>query len=92
MLSVPGHQYIADAGSNTIDEVDENGSVRIIAFVPNPLLNFGGHLVPISDSVPTCVAQRADGDDTKIVLVGGLDSVSIESDDVNVQSASAKPA
>lgn len=41
VLSVPGHQYIADAGSNTVDEVDENGSVRIIAFVPNPLLTLG---------------------------------------------------
>jgi hypothetical protein len=61
VLSVPGHQYIADAGSNTVDEVAENGSVRIIAFVPNPLVNLGGHLVPVSDSVPTCVAQGADG-------------------------------
>lgn len=41
VLSLPGHQYVADAGSNTIDEVTENGSVRIIAFVPNPLLPFG---------------------------------------------------
>lgn len=58
---MPGHQYIADAGSNTVDEVDENGSVRIIAFVPNPLLTLGGQLVPVSDSVPTCVAQGPDG-------------------------------
>ena len=57
VLSVPGHQYIADAGSNTIDEVTENGNVRIIAFVPNPVL--GGH--PVSDSVPTCVALGPDG-------------------------------
>ncbi len=61
MLSVPGHQYVADAGSNTIDEVDANGSVRIIAFVPNPVLNLGWHLAPVSDSVPTCVAQGPDG-------------------------------
>ena len=61
VLSVPAHQYVTDAGANTVDEVDENGSVRIIAFVPNPLLNLGGHLVPVSDSVPTCVAQGADG-------------------------------
>ena len=57
VLSVPGHQYIADAGSNTINEVSENGSIRTIAFVPNPVL--GGQMV--SDSVPTCVAQGADG-------------------------------
>lgn len=41
--------------------MDENGSVRIIAFVPNPLLTLGGQLVPVSDSVPTCVAQGPDG-------------------------------
>lgn len=57
VLSVPGHQYIADAGANTVNEVNQNGSVRIIAFVPNPQL--GGH--PVSDSVPTCVAQGRDG-------------------------------
>lgn len=63
VLSLPGHQFIADAGSNTINEVTENGSVRIIAFVPNPLLPLGpgGALVPVSDSVPTCVAQGSDG-------------------------------
>jgi hypothetical protein len=61
VLSVPGHEYIADAGSNTIDEVSADGSVRIIAFVPNPTLNLGGRLIPISDSVPTCVAQGPDG-------------------------------
>ena len=54
---------MADAASNTLDEVNENGSVRIIAYVPNPELPFGpgGALVPISDSVPTCVAQGPDG-------------------------------
>jgi hypothetical protein len=63
VLSVPGHEYVADAGSNTVDEVNQDGSVRIIAFVPNPLLPLGpgGALVPVSDSVPTCVAQGPDG-------------------------------
>jgi hypothetical protein len=63
VLSLPSHQYIADAGSNTIDEVSEDGSVRILAWVPNPLLPLGpgGALVPVSDSVPTCVAQGPDG-------------------------------
>jgi len=61
ILSVPGHEYVADAGSNTIDEVNQDGSVRIVAFVPNPVVNLGGHLVPVSDSVPTCVAQGSDG-------------------------------
>lgn len=61
ILSVPGHEYVADAGSNTIDEVNQDGSVRIVAFLPNPVLNLGGHLVPVSDAVPTCVARGADG-------------------------------
>ena len=61
VLSVPGHEYIADAASNTVDEVDQNGFVRIVAFVPNPLLRLGPNLVPVSDSVPTCVAQGPDG-------------------------------
>jgi hypothetical protein len=68
VLSLPSHNYITDAGSNTIDEVYENGSVRIVAFVPNPLLMLGGHLVPVSDSVPTCVAQGPDG----VLYVGTL--------------------
>jgi hypothetical protein len=63
VLALPGHQYVADAGANTIDEVKEDGSLRIIAYVPNPLLPFGpgGALVPIADSVPTCVAQGPEG-------------------------------
>jgi hypothetical protein len=63
VLALPGHQYVSDAGANTIDEVNEDGSLRIIAYVPNPRLPFGpgGALVPIGDSVPTCVAQGPDG-------------------------------
>ena len=61
VLSVPGHQYVADAGANTIDEVNPNGSVRIVAFVPNPVLTLGGKVTTIADSVPTCVAQGPDG-------------------------------
>lgn len=63
VLSLPGRDYVADAGANTIDEVDENGDVRIIAYVPSPLLPLGpgGKLVPVSDAVPTCVALGPDG-------------------------------
>jgi hypothetical protein len=61
VLSLPGRQYVADAGANTIDEIGANGSVRIVAFVPNPMLQLGPNLVPVSDSVPTCVAQGPDG-------------------------------
>ncbi len=61
VLSLPGRQYTADAGSNTIDEVSQNGSVRIVAFVPNPQVTVNGHLLTASDSVPTCVALGPDG-------------------------------
>ena len=47
------HVFVADAASNTLDEVDSrNGSEKILAFVPNP---------PHSDAVPTCVAEGPDG-------------------------------
>lgn len=51
VLALSGHQYVSDAGANTIDEVLADGSVRIVAYVPNP---------PVSDSVPTCIAQGPD--------------------------------
>ena len=47
------HVFVADAASNTLDEVDSRtGSAKILAFVPNP---------PASDAVPTCVAEGPDG-------------------------------
>ena len=51
MLAIGGHQYVADAASNTIDEVLADGSVRILAYAPNP---------PVSDAVPTCIARGPD--------------------------------
>jgi hypothetical protein len=62
LLATAGRQFVADAGANTVDEVRPDGSVRLIAFVPNPLLPLpDGTLVPVSDSVPTCVALGPDG-------------------------------
>jgi hypothetical protein len=62
VVAVSGRQYVADAGANTINEVRPDGSVRIIAFVPNPMLPLpDGNLVPVSDAVPTCVALGGDG-------------------------------
>lgn len=64
VLAVAGRQYVVDAGANTISEVSADGSIRIIAYVPNPLFPppSGGPLViPISDAVPTCVAMGPDG-------------------------------
>lgn len=57
VLALRGHQYVVDAGANTLNEVRADGTVRLIAFFPNPML--GGH--PVSDSVPTCIAQGPDG-------------------------------
>ncbi len=62
VLAVPGRQFVVDAGANTLDEVRPDGSVRIIAYFPNPLLPLpNGTLVPVSDAVPTCVAKGPDG-------------------------------
>jgi hypothetical protein len=62
VLAVPGKQFVVDAGANTLNEVRPNGSVRIIAYVPDPTLPLpNGTTVRISDSVPTCVAQGPDG-------------------------------
>jgi len=62
LLATAGRQFVVDAGANTLNEVRPNGSVRIIAYVPNPVLPLpDGTLVPVSDAVPTCVAQGPDG-------------------------------
>jgi len=64
VLALPGRHYVADAAANTINEVLPNGTVRILAYVPNPKLPAvpgGPPVIPISDSVPTCVAQGPDG-------------------------------
>jgi hypothetical protein len=44
--------YVVDAGSNTLNSVDNHGNVRQLAFFPNS---------GSSDSVPTCVAVGPDG-------------------------------
>ena len=54
--------FVADAGANTVSEVMRDGTVRVIAFVPND---------PIRDSTPTCIAQGPDG----ALYVGTLDFV-----------------
>ncbi len=62
LLASAGRQWVADAGANTLDEVRPDGSVEIMAYFPNPLLPLpNGALVPVSDAVPTCVAQGPDG-------------------------------
>jgi hypothetical protein len=52
VLATPGVEWVIDAGSNTLDEVQANGSVTVVAFFPNP---------PSSDAVPTCIDRGPDG-------------------------------
>lgn len=52
VLTEGGVNWVADAASNTIDAVRSNGSIRVVAFIPNP---------PVSDSVPTCLDRGPDG-------------------------------
>jgi hypothetical protein len=51
ILALPGQTYVADAGANTLDLVQANGSVQILAYVHAQANDFLG------DEVPTCVAQ-----------------------------------
>jgi hypothetical protein len=62
VLAAPGGEYVVDAGANTLDFVKANGSISVLAFIPNP---------PSSDSVPTCVDQGPDGAIYLSELTGG---------------------
>lgn len=53
VLAVDKRQYVIDAGANTLNEVRQNRTVRILAYFPND--------VEFGDAVPTCVAQGPDG-------------------------------
>lgn len=52
VLATGEHVYVVDAGTNTLDEVLPNGTVKILAYFPK---------TPVSDAVPTCVARGPDG-------------------------------
>ena len=52
VLAIPGHVYVADAGSNILDEVFPDGTVQVMAYFPDEI---------IRDAIPTCVAQGPDG-------------------------------
>jgi hypothetical protein len=52
VFAEPHVRWVVDAASNTLDEVRPNGSVSVVAFIPNP---------QHSDSVPTCVGRGPDG-------------------------------
>jgi len=55
-----GGFYLADAGANTLDSVDERGKVRVLAFIPPTPAG--------PDAVPTCLDVGTDG----AVYVGEL--------------------
>ncbi len=62
VLVTGSHRYVVDAGANTLNEVRPNGSIRMIAYFPNPMLPLpGGGSATVSDAVPTCVAEGPDG-------------------------------
>lgn len=54
--------FVIDAGANTVGEVMRDGTIRVIAFIPND---------PVRDSTPTCAAQGPDG----ALYIGTLDLV-----------------
>ena len=47
-----GKLYVVDAGANTLNRINSDGSVSIVAYFPN---------TAVSDAVPTCVAEGPDG-------------------------------
>jgi hypothetical protein len=51
ILAMPRKTYVADAGANTLDLVNANGSIQILAYAHAQTNDFLG------DEVPTCVAQ-----------------------------------
>ncbi len=52
VLATENQIYVVDAASNTLDRVGPDGRVSVLAIFPNP---------PVSDAVPTCIAQGRDG-------------------------------
>ena len=61
-----GNTYVIDAGANTVSVVNADGSVRVIAYIPNETPS--GDL-PVRDSTPTCAAEGPDG----ALYIGTLD-------------------
>ncbi len=49
---VGGHHYVVDAGANTLNRVNSDGRVQVIAYFPN---------TNAADAVPTCVTWGPDG-------------------------------
>jgi hypothetical protein len=56
VLAMPSGTYVADAGANTLDWVDNNGSISVVSRFTVPPV----HVFP-TDGVPTCVAPYGNG-------------------------------
>jgi hypothetical protein len=52
VLALSSDVYVVDAATNTLDLVRPNGSITILAYLPDNA---------IADSTPTCIAQGPDG-------------------------------
>jgi sugar lactone lactonase YvrE len=52
ILVLPHQIYLVDAAANTLDSIDQDGTVHILAVFPDP---------PVSDAVPTCIDRGPDG-------------------------------
>jgi hypothetical protein len=57
VLALPDGTYVADAGSNTLDWVGNDGDISVLDHFPNP-----NPPEPFpADAVPTCIAASSDG-------------------------------
>jgi hypothetical protein len=64
VLATDEGAYVADAGSNTLDRINEDGKIKVLIHDPTRFDN--SNAFP-SDAVPTCVVRTDDG-----LLVGEL--------------------
>lgn len=83
--------YVADAGGNTVLEVDpDTGAIEVAAIMPTQLTplppQFGGGEIP-AQSVPTSLAQTADGS----ILVGELTGFPFAVDGARVYALTDDP-
>jgi len=60
------HTFVIDAGANTVSEVDKDGTIHVIAYIPNETPTPG---LPTRDATPTCAAEGPDG----ALYIGTLD-------------------
>ena len=63
-----GNTFVIDAGANTVSRVAADGTITVIAYIPNETPAAG---LPLRDSTPTCAAQGPDG----ALYIGTLDFV-----------------